>query len=147
MSNVLNTIVVIGRLTHDPELRYTQSGTAVSNFSVAVDRPQYNKEKEKEVDFIPVVVWSGLAEVVAEYLQKGRLVAIQGRLQIRSYENNDGQKVRVAEIVADDVRFLDYARESAQEEEDGPPAREIKGKGQSGSRAPAKPKAAPAKRR
>ena len=146
---MLNTIVVIGRLTRDPELRYTQSGTAVSNFSVAVERPQYNKEKEKEVDFIPVVVWSGLAEVVAEHLQKGRLVAIQGRLQIRSYENNDGQKVRVSEIVADDVRFLDYARESAQEEEeeDDPPAREIKGKGQASSRAPAKHKAAPAKRR
>ena len=146
---MLNTIVVIGRLTHDPELRYTQSGTAVSNFSVAVDRPQYNKEKEKEVDFIPVVVWRGLAEVVAEHLQKGRLVAIQGRLQIRSYENSDGQKVRVAEIVADDVRFLDYARESAQEEEEEeePPAREMKGKGQSSSRASAKPKPAPAKRR
>ena len=144
---MLNTIVVIGRLTHDPELRYTQSGTAVSNFSVAVERPQYNKEKEKEVNFIPVVVWSGLAEVVAEHLQKGRLVAIQGRLQIRSYENNDGQKVRVAEIVAEDVRFLDYARESAEEEPDEPPAREMKGKGQSSSRASAKPKPAPAKRR
>lgn len=145
---MLNTIVVIGRLTHDPELRYTQSGTAVGNFSVAVDRPQYNKEKEKEVDFIPVVVWSGLAEVVADHLQKGRLVAIQGRLQIRSYENNDGQKVRVAEIVADDVRFLDYARESAQEEEEEeePPAREMKGKGQSSSRASAKQKPAPTKR-
>ena len=141
---MLNTIVVIGRLTHDPELHYTQSGTAVSNFSVAVERPQYNKEKEKEVDFIPVVVWAGLAEVVAEHLQKGRLVAIQGRLQIRSYENNDGQKVRVAEIVAEDVRFLDYAREP-----DEPPAREMKGRGQSASR-PAgkpKPKPAPAKRR
>ena len=140
---MLNTIVVIGRLTHDPELRYTQNGTAVSNFSVAVERPQYNKEKEKEVDFIPVVVWSGLAEVVAEHLQKGRLVAIQGRLQIRSYENNDGQKVRVAEIVAEDVRFLDYARESPDE----PPAREMKGKGQTGTRTTAKPKPAPTKRR
>ena len=115
---MFNTIVVIGRLTHDPELRYTQQGTAVTNFSVAVDRPQFNKEKEKEVDFIPVVVWSGLAEVVAEHLQKGRLVAVQGRLQLRSYDNNDGQKVRVAEIVADNVRFLDYAKESADEEGD-----------------------------
>ena len=144
---MLNTIVVIGRLTHDPELRYTQQGTAVTNFSVAVDRPQFNKEKEKEVDFIPVVVWANLAEVVAEHLQKGRLVAVQGRLQLRSYDNNDGQKVRVAEIVADNVRFLDYAKESADEEEDDPPAREMKGRGQSASRPAGKPKPAPAKRR
>jgi len=124
---MLNRIIIIGRLAQDPELRYTQTGTAVTNFTVAVERPQYDKEKEKEADFIPVVVWSSLAEVVAQHLQKGRMVAVEGRLQIRSYENAEGIKIRIAEIVGDNVRFLDYPKEKEAE----PPARETTGKGQS----------------
>lgn len=103
---MLNRIVVIGRLTRDPELRSTSNGTAVATFTVAVDRNFSNNRGEKETDFIPVVVWRGLAETCGRYLSKGKLVAVEGRLQIRTYEANDGGKRTVAEIVADNVQFL-----------------------------------------
>ena len=103
---MLNRIVVIGRLTRDPELRSTSNGVAVATFTVAVDRNFSNNRGEKETDFIPVVVWRGLAETCGRYLSKGRLVAVEGRLQIRTYEANDGGKRTVAEIVADNVQFL-----------------------------------------
>lgn len=112
---MLNTIVLIGRLTRDPELRYTPSGTAVCSFSLAVDRPFTNQQGERETDFIDIVVWRREAENVAQHLTKGRMAAVQGRLQIRSYETQDGQKRRVAEVIADTVRFLDRPRR------DGPP--------------------------
>jgi single-strand DNA-binding protein len=99
---MLNRIILIGRLTRDPELKYTPQGTAVATFSLAVAR-KFNKD---ETDFIDIVVWRGLAENVAQYLSKGRMAAVEGRLQIRSYETQDGQKRRVAEVIADDVRFL-----------------------------------------
>ena len=102
----LNHIVVIGRTTKDPELRTTQNGTAVTTFTVAVDRGFANAKGEKETDFIPVVVWRGLAETCGRYLTKGKLVAVEGRLQIRTYEANDGSNRTVAEIVADNVQFL-----------------------------------------
>ncbi len=111
---MLNRIVLIGRLTRDPELRYTPSGVAVASFSLAVDRPFANQQGERETDFIDIVVWRKLAETVSGHLQKGRLVAVQGRLQIRSYETQDGQRRKAAEVVADDVRFLDKPRDSAQ---------------------------------
>lgn len=112
---MLNRIVLIGRLTQDPELRYTNSGTAVATFSLAVDRPRLNQAGERETDFIQIVVWQKQAETVAQYLHKGRLAAVDGRLQIRSYENKDGQKVRVAEVVAETVRFLDRGENSARD--------------------------------
>ena len=104
---MLNRIVLIGRLTQDPELRHTNSGTAVATFTLAVDRARPNQNGERETDFINIVVWQKQAETCAQYLHKGRLTAIDGRLQIRSYENREGQKVRVAEVVAESVRFLD----------------------------------------
>ena len=104
---MLNRIVLIGRLTQDPELRYTNSGTAVATFSLAVDRARPNQNGERETDFINIVVWQKQAETCAQYLHKGRLAAVDGRLQIRSYDNREGQKVRVAEVVAESVRFLD----------------------------------------
>ncbi len=104
---MLNRIVLIGRLTQDPELRYTNSGTAVATFSLAVDRQRTNQNGERETDFINIVVWQKQAETCAQYLHKGRLAAVDGRLQIRTYENREGQKVRVAEVVAETVRFLD----------------------------------------
>lgn len=103
---MLNRIVLIGRLTRDPELRYTNSGNAVTTFALAVDRP-FSKE-QKETDFINIVAWRGLAETCAQYLKKGRLTAVEGRLQIRNYENNEGRRVYVTEVVADNVRFLEY---------------------------------------
>ncbi len=104
---MLNRIVLIGRLTQDPELRYTGTGTAVASFTLAVNRLRTNQAGERETDFINIVVWQKQAENCAQYLHKGRLAAVDGRLQIRSYENREGQKVRVAEVVAESVRFLD----------------------------------------
>ncbi len=107
---MLNTVVLIGRLTRDPELRYTPQGSAVCNFSLAVDRPFTNQSGERETDFVDIVAWRQLGEQVAQHLRKGRLAAVQGRLQIRSFEGKDGQRRRVAEVVADTVRFLDRPR-------------------------------------
>lgn len=110
---MLNRVILIGRLTADPELRYTNSGTAVASFTLAVDRMRTNQTGERETDFINIVVWQKQAETVAQYLHKGRLAAVDGRLQIRSYENREGQKIRVAEVVAETVRFLDRGDNSA----------------------------------
>ncbi|SDX28558.1 single-strand binding protein [Marininema mesophilum] len=104
---MLNRVVLIGRLTKDPELRYTPNGVAVASFRLAVDRPFTNQQGEKEADFIDIVAWRQLGETVANYMKKGRLVAVEGRLQIRSYENQEGRRIRVSEVVADNVRFLE----------------------------------------
>ncbi len=107
---MLNKVILIGRLTREPELRYTPSGTAVAKFTLAVDRRQA-KDRERETDFIDIVVWQKQAENCANYLGKGRLVAVDGRLQIRSYEDNQGIRRKAAEVVAENVRFLDRAKE------------------------------------
>ena len=104
---MLNRVILIGRLTRDPELRYVPSGQPVASFTLAVDRSFTNQAGERETDFIDIVAWRKLADQVSQHLSKGRLVAVEGRLQIRSYETQDGQKRKVAEIVADAVRFLD----------------------------------------
>ncbi len=101
---MLNHVTLIGRLTKDPDLRYTPSGTAVAKFTLAVDRAY---SKEKETDFIPCVVWRKQAENCANYIGKGSLVAVEGRIQVRTYEAKDGGKRWVTEVVADNVRFLD----------------------------------------
>lgn len=111
---MLNRVILIGRLTADPELRYTNSGTAVASFSLAVDRMRTSQNGERQTDFINIVVWQKQAEIVSQYLQKGRLAAVDGRLQIRTYDNREGQKVRVAEVVAESVRFLDKSTDSQQ---------------------------------
>ncbi|GIO63543.1 single-stranded DNA-binding protein [Paenibacillus cineris] len=108
---MLNRVILIGRLTKDPELRYTPSGVAVTQFTLAVDRP-FTKDGEKEADFIPVVTWRQLAETCANYLRKGRLTAVEGRIQIRNYENNEGKRVYVTEVIADNVRFLESSRDN-----------------------------------
>lgn len=104
---MLNKVILIGRLTRDPELRYLPNGTPVTGFSLAVDRPFTNAQGQREADFIDIVAWRKLGEVVANNLTKGRLVAVEGRLQIRSYDAQDGSKRRVAEVIADSVQFLD----------------------------------------
>ena len=103
----MNRVVLIGRLTRDPELRYTSSGIAVTQFTLAVDRPFSSQGGVREADFIPVVTWRQLAETCANYLRKGRLAAVEGRIQIRNYDNTEGRKVYVTEIVSDNVRFLE----------------------------------------
>lgn len=104
--HLLNRVVLIGRLTKDPELRYTPNGVAVANFTLAIDRNYKNAQGEKETDFIPCVVFKQLAELVTNYLSKGKLAAVDGRLQIRTYTGQDGQKRWVTEVIAEDVRFL-----------------------------------------
>jgi single-strand DNA-binding protein len=105
-----NRIILIGRLTRDPELRYVPSGAPVASFTLAVDRPFRDQQGNRETDFIDIVAWRKLAEQVSQYMAKGRMVAVEGRLQIRSYETQDGQKRKVSEVVADGVRFLDRGR-------------------------------------
>ena len=100
----MNKIILIGRLVRDPELSYTQGGKAVCKFTLAVDRP-YNGES-KEADFINIVVWNKAGENAAKYLAKGRQTAVEGRLQIRSYDGNDGKKRYVTEVIADRVEFI-----------------------------------------
>jgi single-strand DNA-binding protein len=116
---MLNRIVLIGRLTKDVDLRFTASGKPTANFTLAVDRPYRNQQGEKEADFIPVVVWNKLAEHCANYIGKGRLVAVDGRLQIRSYDGNDGQRKYITEVVAETVKFLDRAKEEPLAEFEG----------------------------
>lgn len=110
---MLNRIILIGRLTRDPELRYTPQAVPVASFSLAVDRPFANQQGQREADFIDCVAWRKLGETVGNHLKKGRLVAVEGRLQIRSYEAQDGSKRRVAEVICDSVRFLDRPRQDA----------------------------------
>ena len=105
---MLNRIVIMGRLTRDPELRRTQNGTAVTSFSVAVDRDFKSRESgEKATDFIDVVAWRQTAEFVCQYFTKGRMAVVEGRLQIRDWTDRDGGKRRSAEVVADNVYFGD----------------------------------------
>lgn len=112
---MLNKVIQIGRLTKDADLKYTQSGTAVARFTLAVQRNYTNAQGEYEADFIQVVVWRGLAENVAKYTGRGSLVAIEGRLQTGSYEK-DGRTVWTTEVVADNVRFLDSKGKQQQQE-------------------------------
>jgi single-strand DNA-binding protein len=107
---VLNRVLLIGRLVADPALRYTQSGKAVTKFTLAVDR----RRKEDGTDFIDIVTWQKLAELCANHLGKGRMVCVEGRLQIRSYEAQDGGKRKAAEVVADNVQFLDWPKDGQQ---------------------------------
>lgn len=102
----MNKIFLIGRLTKDPELRYTPSGAAVCSFTLAVGRRFTSQSGEKEADFINIVVWNKTAESSAKYLSKGRQAAVEGRLQIRSYDDKDGQRRWVTEVIADNVEFL-----------------------------------------
>ena len=102
----MNKVILLGRLTRKPELRYTQSNIAVASTTVAVNRPR-KKDKEEEADFINIKVWGKQAENTHKYLDKGSLVAIEGRIQTGSYEGNDGQKRYITEVITDNVRFLE----------------------------------------
>ena len=110
---MLNKIFLMGRLTRDPELRRTQSGTAVTSFSLAVDRDFKSQSGEKETDFIDIVAWRNTAEFVSKYFTKGRMAIVEGRLQVRDWTDKDGGKRRSAEVVADNVYFGDTKRDGA----------------------------------
>ena len=115
---MLNKAQLVGRLTKDPELKYLGNGTPVTNFTLAINRTFKNKNGEREADFINVVIWRKQAENVAQYVGKGSQVAVSGRLQSRSYENKEGQRVYITEVVADEVHFLD--NKSKKREDDLP---------------------------
>ena len=102
----MNKVILVGRLAQDPEVRYTQSGKAVASFNLAVNR--YGQKDS--ADFIPIVAWEKLAEICGNNIGKGRKILVEGRLQIRSYEAQDGQKKRVAEVIAQTIEFLDYKK-------------------------------------
>ncbi|MFC5711630.1 single-stranded DNA-binding protein [Thalassorhabdus alkalitolerans] len=104
---MINRVVLVGRLTRDPELRYTPNGVAVTNFGIAVNRPFTNQQGERDADFFNCVTWRKQAENVANYLKKGSMVGIDGRLQSRSFENNEGRRVNVVEVQAENVQFLE----------------------------------------
>lgn len=109
----MNKVVLIGRLTKDPELKFTPgSGTAVTTFSIAVDR-RFKKEGQQEADFIPIVVWGKQAESTANYMTKGKLIGISGRIETRSYDAKDGTKRYVTEIVAEEVQFLEWGNKQS----------------------------------
>ena len=104
----MNKAILIGRLTRDPELRYTSSNRAVCQFTVAIDRPFTNQASgQREADFINVVAWDKTGENVGKYMTKGRLIAVEGRIQTRNYENNEGRRVYVTEVIANNVQFLE----------------------------------------
>ena len=108
---MLNHIVLMGRLTRDPELRRTGSGISVASFSLAVDRDYKGDNSERETDFIDIVAWRNTADFVSRYFSKGRMAVVTGRLQIRSWTDKDGNKRRSAEVVADNVYFGDSKRD------------------------------------
>ena len=109
---MLNNVVIMGRLTRDPELRRTGSGVPVASFTIACDRDFADKQSgEKETDFIDVVVWRSTAEFVSKYFAKGRMAVVSGRLQIRSWTDKDGNKRRNAEVQGDNVYFADSKKE------------------------------------
>lgn len=107
---MLNHIVLMGRLCADPELRRTNSGTPVTSFTLAVDRDFKNQNGEKEADFVPVIAWRNTAEFVSKYFTKGRMAAVDGRLQMRNWTDKDGNKRTTAEVVAENVYFGDTKR-------------------------------------
>ncbi|MDQ0157752.1 single-stranded DNA-binding protein [Robertmurraya andreesenii] len=104
---MMNRVVLVGRLTKDPDLRYTPNGVPVATFTLAVNRTFSNQQGEREADFINCVVWRRPAENVANFLKKGSLAGVDGRLQTRNYEGQDGKRVYVTEVVADSVQFLE----------------------------------------
>ena len=112
---MLNKIFLMGRLTRDPDMRRTNSGTPVASFTLAVDRDRKGQDGEKETDFIDIVAWRNTAEFVSKYFTKGRTAVVEGRLQIRSWTDKDGGKRKTAEVIADNVYFGDSKKESSAE--------------------------------
>ncbi|MFT8390734.1 MAG: single-stranded DNA-binding protein [Sporolactobacillus sp.] len=118
---MINHVTLVGRLTKAPELRYTPNGVAVVQFTLAVNRPFSGQDGERQADFISIIAWRGTAESLAKYLRKGSLAGVEGRVQTRNYENNEGRRVYVTEVVARQVEFLEPkgTRHSAAQEQDG----------------------------
>jgi len=116
---MLNRVVLVGRLTKDPDIRVSQNNVSVGNFTLAVNRPFADQNGERQADFINVVVFRKQAEIVQKYVHKSSLVGIDGRIQTRNYENKEGQRVYVTEVVADSVQFLEPKQQSQQSQNTG----------------------------
>ncbi len=138
---MINSCVLVGRLTRDPEMRYTQNGIAVTTFRIAVDRPfGRDEEGKKQTDFIDIVTWRKTAELAGQYLGKGAMVGVEGRIQMRSFTTQDGQQRQVCEVVADRIAFLESkaererreARQQTTGQQAPPPAPEPPGSPDSG---------------
>ncbi|EOH91247.1 single-stranded DNA-binding protein [Enterococcus pallens] len=114
---MINNVVLVGRLTKDPDLRYTASGTAVATFTLAVNRNFTNQSGNREADFINCVIWRKSAETLANYARKGTLLGVTGRIQTRNYENQQGQRVYVTEVVADNFQLLESRNASEQRQQ------------------------------
>ena len=114
---MLNKIILMGRLTRDPELRRTQSGTAVASFTLAVDRDYKAQDGDRETDFIDIVAWRSTAEFVSKYFTKGRMAVVEGRLQVRDWTDKDGNKRSSTEVLADSVYFGDSKRSESDTQE------------------------------
>jgi len=115
---MLNSVILIGRLVRDPDMRYTANGKGVCGFTLAVDRPFTNQDGEREADFLDVVTWGKLAETCANHLSKGRLVAVSGRIQARTWQDQKGNRRKAVEVVAEQVRFLDRPATNAEAAEE-----------------------------
>lgn len=106
----MNKVILVGRLTRDPDIKNTTSGKSVASFTLAVDRRFKNKDGQKEADFVPIVVWGKQAEFAGQYLSKGSQIGVSGRLQVRSYDAQDGQRRYVTEVVADEITFINTGK-------------------------------------
>ncbi|MRG87967.1 single-stranded DNA-binding protein [Salinibacillus xinjiangensis] len=104
---MMNRVVLVGRLTKDPELRYTPNGVAVANFTVACNRPFSNQQGNREADFINCVVWRRTAENLANFMKKGSLIGVDGRIQTRSFDNQEGRRIFMTEVLAENIQFLE----------------------------------------
>lgn len=116
---MINNVVLVGRLTKDPDLKYTGSGTAVATFTLAVNRNFTNQSGEREADFINCVIWRKSAETLANYAKKGVLIGVTGRIQTRSYDNQQGQKVYVTEVIADNFQLLESKKADSSQNTQG----------------------------
>lgn len=122
----MNNVTLVGRLTRDVDLRYTPNGKAVANFNLAVNRPFKNQNGENEADFINCQTWGKQAENLANYMKKGNQIGVVGRIQTRNYENNEGKRVYVTEVVADSIQFLESRGQSHQQQQINVANNEIK---------------------
>lgn len=116
---MINNVVLVGRLTKDPDLKYTGNGTAVATFTIAVNRNFTNQSGEREADFINCVIWRKPAETLANYAKKGVLIGVTGRIQTRSYDNQQGQKVYVTEVIADNFQLLESKKADSSQNTQG----------------------------
>lgn len=116
---MINNVVLVGRLTKDPDLKYTSNGTAVATFTLAVNRNFTNQSGEREADFINCVIWRKPAETLANYAKKGVLIGVTGRIQTRSYDNQQGQKVYVTEVIADNFQLLESKKADSSQNTQG----------------------------